>query len=43
MKILFGEVSDVIIAGRRALPKRLLESGFIFNYENAADAIKDSL
>ena len=43
MKILFGEVSDVIIAGRRALPKRLLESGFLFNYENAADAIKDSL
>ncbi len=43
MKILFGEVSDVIIAGRRALPKRLLESGFKFNYEYAVDAIKDSL
>jgi uncharacterized protein (TIGR01777 family) len=43
MKILFGEVADVIVSGRRALPKRLLDSGFKFNYENAVDAIKDCL
>lgn len=43
MKILFGEVAEVIIAGRRALPKKLIDSGFKFNYENAVDAIKDCL
>jgi hypothetical protein len=43
MRILFGEVADVIVSGRKALPKRLLDSGFKFNYEYAVDAIKDCL
>jgi uncharacterized protein (TIGR01777 family) len=43
MKILFGEVSDVILAGRRALPKKLSETGFKFKFEYAADAVKDSI
>lgn len=43
MKILFGEVSDVILSGRRALPKKLLDTGFKFKYESAADAIRESL
>lgn len=43
MRILFGEVSDVILAGRRALPKKLTDTGFKFKYENALDAVKDCL
>ena len=43
LKILFGEVSEVILAGRKALPKKLIDAGFEFNFENAADAVKDSL
>jgi uncharacterized protein (TIGR01777 family) len=41
MKILFGEVSQVILAGRKALPKKLFNAGFKFKFENAIDAIKD--
>jgi uncharacterized protein (TIGR01777 family) len=43
MKILFGEVSSVILAGRKALPKKLSEAGFKFKFENAYDAVKDCL
>lgn len=43
MRILFGDVSDVILAGRKALPKKLVESGFKFKFSNARDAIEASL
>jgi uncharacterized protein (TIGR01777 family) len=43
MKILFGEVSDVILAGRKALPKKLVDAGFEFKFQNAFDAVKDCL
>jgi uncharacterized protein (TIGR01777 family) len=43
LKILFGEVSDVIIAGRKALPKKLLEAGFEFKFQHAEKAIEASL
>ncbi len=40
MRILFGEVADVIISGRRALPKKLTDAGFKFKFENADDAVR---
>lgn len=43
MKVLFGEVAEVILAGRKALPKKLVEAGFKFKFENAFDAVKDCL
>ena len=43
LKILFGEVSQVILAGRKALPKKLTDAGFKFNYTDALSAIKISL
>jgi uncharacterized protein (TIGR01777 family) len=43
MKILFGEVSDVILAGRRALPKKLTDAGFEFKYPDALSAIRESV
>lgn len=43
MKILFGEVSDVILAGRKALPKKLKDAGFEFKYPDALTAIRKSV
>jgi uncharacterized protein (TIGR01777 family) len=43
MKIMFGEVSDVILAGRKALPKKLIDAGFKFKFPNAFDAVKNCL
>ncbi len=43
LRILFGEVAVVLISGRKALPKKLQDSGFEFKYENAHSAVKDSL
>lgn len=43
LKILFGEIADVLISGRKALPKKLQDAGFKFKYENAADAVKSCL
>lgn len=43
LRILFGDVAEAVIAGRRALPKKLTEAGFKFKYENAVEAVKDCL
>lgn len=43
MKILFGEVSDAILSGRRALPKKLLDSGFDFECPDALSVVKKSV
>jgi len=43
MKILFGEVSDAILSGRRALPKKLLDAGFDFEYPDTLSAVKKSV
>ena len=39
-RILFGEMSDLIIKGQRVLPHLLLESGFSFKYPTIDSAIK---
>jgi uncharacterized protein (TIGR01777 family) len=41
VKIAAGEMGDVILAGRKALPKKITRLGYKFKYENAADAWKD--
>jgi len=43
MKIVFGEVSTVVLDGQRVLPKRLLDSGYIFKYTMLEDALRDLL
>lgn len=44
IRLLFGEVAEVIVSGRKALPARLQnEMNFKFNYENAEDALKEAL
>ena len=42
-KILFGEMSTILLDGQRAIPRRLQEAGFTFKYPNAQDALKQLL
>ena len=43
MKLLFGEVSTVVLDGQRVLPRRLLECGFKFRYPYIEEALADIL
>lgn len=39
LKILLGEMSTVVLDGQRAIPKRLLESGYRFKYDKLHSAL----
>lgn len=41
VKIAVGEMSQVILNGRKALPKKIINLGYKFKFENASDAWKD--
>jgi len=43
MKLLFGEMSIVILEGQRATPNRLQQAGFEFNFPILEDALNDIL
>jgi len=43
LRLLFGEVADVVLNGRRVMPKRLLDLGFAFHYPDAETAVRDLL
>jgi uncharacterized protein (TIGR01777 family) len=43
MRLAFGEVADVVLKGQRALPQRLLDLGFQFQFPSAGVALKDLL
>jgi uncharacterized protein len=43
IRTLFGDVADVIVKGRKALPRKLEKTGFIFKYSNAKDALKEAI
>jgi uncharacterized protein (TIGR01777 family) len=40
LKTMLGEMSDVILTGQRAVPKKLIEAGFAFNYSRLEPALK---
>jgi uncharacterized protein (TIGR01777 family) len=43
MKLMFGEVSSIVLEGQKVIPKRLLESGYNFRYKDITTAIQDLL
>lgn len=44
VKILFGEMGEeMLLGGVRAHPKKLLESGFVFQHETVEDALEDAV
>jgi hypothetical protein len=43
LKLVFGEVSDILLQGRYVLPKRLQELGFKFRYPDAESAVANLL
>jgi len=43
LKLVFGEMANIILEGSRVSSKKLIDSGFIFNYPNLSDALSDLL
>jgi uncharacterized protein (TIGR01777 family) len=43
LRLAFGEVADVVLKGQRAVPGRLLDLGFEFQFAGAEAALKDLL
>ncbi|MGE5223653.1 MAG: TIGR01777 family oxidoreductase [Omnitrophica WOR_2 bacterium] len=41
IKLLFGEMSIIILKGQREIPRRLLESGYRFRFSEAESALRD--
>ena len=42
VKIIAGEMAQVVLSGRKALPKKIIELGYKFKFERAADAWKEA-
>ena len=43
LKLALGEVAELVLHGRRAIPARLMEAGFTFKYADIHVALKDLL
>jgi uncharacterized protein (TIGR01777 family) len=43
LKLFFGEIAEVILSGRKALPKKIQELGYSFKYTNVSEALRDVL
>jgi NAD dependent epimerase/dehydratase family enzyme len=43
IKLALGQFGSVILEGQKAVPKRLLESGFTFKFPELDNALKDLL
>jgi uncharacterized protein (TIGR01777 family) len=41
LELILGEFGSVLLKGQRVIPRRLLESGFKFRYQNIEEALKD--
>ena len=43
LKLILGEMSELLIGSQRVIPKRILEAGFRFKFADLDDALKDVL
>jgi uncharacterized protein len=43
LKLLFGEMADLLLTGQRAIPSRALEMGFKFRFSKVQEALHDLL
>lgn len=43
LKLLFGEMADLLLGGQRVVPRRLTEAGFRFRYDSLESALDDAL
>ncbi|MBI3871533.1 MAG: TIGR01777 family protein [candidate division Zixibacteria bacterium] len=43
LRLMLGEMSDLVLTGQRVLPKRALEFGFAFKYPGLSDALRTIL
>ena len=43
LRLLLGEMADVLLTGQRAVPQRLLEAGFTFRFPELDAALTDLL
>ena len=43
LKLLFGELTSVLLGSQRGRPQRLLEAGFKFDYANIESALRSLL
>lgn len=43
LRLLFGEMATALLDGQRAIPRRLLQLGFTFQFPEAGSALKDLL
>jgi uncharacterized protein len=43
LKVLYGEMAEIVTTGQRALPRRLMELGFSFRHEALEPALRDVL
>ena len=43
VKLIAGEMAQVVLSGRKALPKKIIELGYKFKFEKAEDAWKEAL
>jgi uncharacterized protein (TIGR01777 family) len=43
LRLLFGEMATVLLDGQRAIPRRLLQLGFTFQFREADSALRDLL
>ena len=43
LRLLLGEMSDLLLKGQRVVPKKLSESGFVFLYPSAKEALSQAI
>lgn len=43
VKIVAGEMAELVLSGRKALPNKIMDAGYKFKYVNALDALKTAV